>query len=217
MFNKCVHSRFYKTVPTSTRGQSWLPLKSLLPPSMTRLLSNATQMLWEEEVETSGSSYSQWTDRAKSFGGGRKAIIWFRQLVLQLWIHFGKNARACGIYRGVEGRLFSLFLLFDCWKWQDFVKMLNTKLTLSWFELTNILSLVGRVFFSWVSVFFSLDLSNLLTSSKSGLSPISAEALQAREKNYDSNSTPACFKTSFAKSAESHMREKRFDRVLIPV
>jgi len=36
----------------------------------------------------------------------------------------------------------------------------------------NSLSFVGRVFFSFVSVFFSLDLSKLATSATSGLSAI---------------------------------------------
>lgn len=47
----------------------------------------------------------------------------------------------------------------------------------------NLLSFVGRGFFSWVSVFFSLDLSKLVTSETSGLSLIVAD-LQADEKEF---------------------------------
>lgn len=48
-------------------------------------------------------------------------------------------------------------------------------------QLLDILSCVGRGFFSWVSVFFSLDLSKLATSEMSGLSLIVA-ALQGNRQ-----------------------------------
>jgi len=40
----------------------------------------------------------------------------------------------------------------------------------------SMVSFVGKGFFSSVSVFFSLDLSKLVTSAKFGLSPIVAES-----------------------------------------
>lgn len=48
--------------------------------------------------------------------------------------------------------------------------------------MLHILSLVGSVFFSSVSVFFSLDLSKDATSEMSGLSDMSAEALEKKKK-----------------------------------
>jgi len=45
-------------------------------------------------------------------------------------------------------------------------------------KVLHILSLVGRVFFSAVSVFFSLVLSKVVTPERSALSAISAEALK---------------------------------------
>lgn len=47
--------------------------------------------------------------------------------------------------------------------------------------MQHVLSLVGSVFFSAVSVFLSLDLSKDSTSEMSGLSDMSAEALQKRK------------------------------------
>jgi len=66
----------------------------------------------------------------------------------------------------IYGRTSSLFLLLDrCTKKKHAYNIIYIVEILS-------LSFVGNVFFSWVSVFFSLFLSNEVTSDTSGLSDI---------------------------------------------
>lgn len=50
-----------------------------------------------------------------------------------------------------------------------------------WVSCINSLSLLGRVFFSWVSVFFSFDLSKVVTSEMSGLSAMAPAGRRAHE------------------------------------
>lgn len=77
-------------------------------------------------------------------------------------------------------------------KRQDFMvtKGFNPKSEHSGFKKNeDLLSLVGSVFFSWVSVFFSLDLSKFSTSLMSGLSAMSTEALKDKKKAINSMMT----------------------------
>lgn len=63
-------------------------------------------------------------------------------------------------------------------------------------SVQHLLSLVGSVFFSFVSVFFSLLLSNFSTSEMSGLSDMTAKALKQTNvcsASMDSSqNTPVC-------------------------
>lgn len=169
--------------------------KSVCPPPWHACSATPPRWYGRRGPETNGSPYSHFTDRAKSFGRGAggivKPLVCFCQLVRQLWITCWKNSKACGIYRGVGCQDHAVFscsiagndkILLKCWALKQSQH--------SDYNFQDVLSAVGSVFFSWVSVFFSLLLSKVSTSLTSGLSPISAEALWAREKNHECNSAP---------------------------
>lgn len=109
--------------------------KSVCPPPWHACSATPPRWYGKRGPETNGSPYSHWTDRAMSYGRGGEGVVkpWFVGLFLSIsastlntcW----ENSKACGLYRGGGGGLSRLcsLLLFDSWKWQDFVKMLIVK------------------------------------------------------------------------------------------
>jgi len=72
----------------------------------------------------------------------------------------------------IWGRVASEWCHQDACKWPICEGEIIVRLTSSYILCKDLLSLVGRGFFSLVSACFNLDLSNFVTSSRSGLSPI---------------------------------------------
>lgn len=80
-----MHSRFHKTVPTSTSDQIWTSIAELVTPLCGPLAERRHPDVVGRGNRRPTATHILIEHRAKSFGKGRKAILLFgRQLVLQL-------------------------------------------------------------------------------------------------------------------------------------